>query len=246
MLLSTKPDQSRSRVSSRAPSIRRRQPRQTASLSHLGCLDSQVPLSIIRRPPGRSAAMPKITFQDEKHTISTTTSTSFGFLKDVTGVSSPASVYQVSLTEELVGGGGTNLKDDASNYGSTPDHVFSDPAIAAYWADVYERAGYENRHRFDPSFEWGASEERKLVRKMDLRIVFWAWIMFCSLDLHRKNINRAISDDMLPELGGYVLCGSALPCVDLGDDILTWHPARNEHKRLQLWSNHLPCCLPAR
>ncbi|KAK3498888.1 major facilitator superfamily domain-containing protein [Neurospora hispaniola] len=154
------------------------------------CLDTQ----FVPRLP---LAMPEITFQDEKNTISTTTSTSFGFLKDVTGVSSPASVYQVSITEEL-GGGGTK---HASNYGSTPDHVFSDPAIAAYWADVYERAGYENRHRFDPSFEWGASEERKLVRKMDLRIVFWAWIMFCSLDLHRKNINRAISDDMLPELG---------------------------------------------
>lgn len=155
---------------------------------------------------------PEITFQDEKKNtaVSTTTSTSFvGFLKDkITSISSPASVYQVSLTEELGGGGGggggTNLKDDASNnylYGSTPDHVFSDPAIAAYWADVYERAGYENRHRFDPSFQWDASEERKLVRKMDVRVVLWAWIMFCSLDLHRKNINRAISDDMLPELG---------------------------------------------
>ncbi|EAA29294.1 MFS general substrate transporter [Neurospora crassa] len=144
----------------------------------------------------------EITFQDEKNTISTTTSTSFGFLKDVTGVSSPASVYQVSLTEELVGGGGGGTKDASNNYGSTPDHhVFSDPAIAAYWAEVYERAGYENRHRFDPLFQWDASEERKLVRKMDFRIVFWAWIMFCSLDLHRKSINRAISDDMLPELG---------------------------------------------
>ncbi|KAK3501974.1 major facilitator superfamily domain-containing protein [Neurospora crassa] len=167
------------------------------------CHIIRVTVSITRRPPGRSAAMPppEITFQDEKNTISTTTSTSFGFLKDVTGVSSTASVYQVSLTEELVGGGG-GTKYASNNYGSTPDHhVFSDPAIAAYWAEVYERAGYENRHRFDPSFEWGASEERKLVRKMDFRIVFWAWIMFCSLDLHRKNINRAISDDMLPELG---------------------------------------------
>lgn len=31
--------------------------------------------------------------------------------------------------------------------------------------------------------------------------MFWAWLMFCALDLNRKNINRAISDDMLPELG---------------------------------------------
>ncbi|KAK3350569.1 major facilitator superfamily domain-containing protein [Neurospora tetraspora] len=136
-------------------------------------------------------------FQDEKKVVSAIDTPSSGSLKDVTRVSSPArsaSVSQVSLAEEL---GGT--KD--ANYGSTPDHVFSDPAIAAHWTEVYEGAGYENRHRFDPSFQWGASEERKLVRKIDFRIMLWAWIMFCSLDLHRKNINRAISDDMLPELG---------------------------------------------
>lgn len=27
------------------------------------------------------------------------------------------------------------------------------------------------------------------------------WIMFCALDMHRRNINRAISDNMLEELG---------------------------------------------
>lgn len=29
----------------------------------------------------------------------------------------------------------------------------------------------------------------------------WCWLMFMALDLNRRNINRAISDDMLPELG---------------------------------------------
>lgn len=29
----------------------------------------------------------------------------------------------------------------------------------------------------------------------------WCWLMFVALDLNRRNINRAISDDMLPELG---------------------------------------------
>ncbi|CCC11876.1 hypothetical protein SMACR_05088 [Sordaria macrospora] len=135
-------------------------------------------------------------FQDEKKAVSSIDTPSSGSLNDVKGVSSPArsaSFSHVSISEELSG-----KKDE---YGSTPDHVFSVPAIAAHWAEVYERAGYENRHRFDPSFQWDASEERKLVRKIDFRIMFWAWIMFCSLDLHRKNINRAISDDMLPELG---------------------------------------------
>ena len=134
--------------------------------------------------------------QDDKKVVSSIDTPSSGSLSDVKGVSSPArsgSISHVSISDEISG-----KKDE---YGSTPDHVFTDPAIAAHWAGVYERADYENRHRFDPSFQWDAAEERKLVRKIDFRIMFWAWIMFCSLDLHRKNINRAISDDMLPELG---------------------------------------------
>lgn len=168
-------------------------------------------------------------FQDEKKAVSSIDTPSSGSLNDVKGVSSPArsaSFSHVSISEELGG-----KKDE---YGSTPDHVFSVPAIAAHWAEVYERAGYENRHRFDPSFQWDASEERKLVRKIDFRIMFWAWIMFCSLDLHRKNINRAISDDMLPELGMSFMISPFLVT-----ELVLTRP-RNEHKRLQLWSNHFP------
>nr|UWK20152.1 major facilitator superfamily transporter (MSF) [Trichoderma cf. fertile] len=86
-------------------------------------------------------------------------------------------------------------------FGSTDDHIFSDPAMATHWRQIYEKARYENRHRFDPEFTWMAEEEKRLVRKIDLRIMVWAWVMFCALDLHRRNINRAISDNMLPEIG---------------------------------------------
>lgn len=91
-----------------------------------------------------------------------------------------------------------NQDDVSSNH-----HIFSDPVVAEHWVSVYEKANYENRHRFDPSFTWSAEEERKLVRKIDKRIMVWAWVMFCALDLHRRNINRAITDNMLPELGKY-------------------------------------------
>ncbi|KAH8171428.1 major facilitator superfamily protein [Sarocladium implicatum] len=87
------------------------------------------------------------------------------------------------------------------HYGSSDDHVFSDPATADYWRLKYEKAGYENRHRFDPELKWTAAEEKRIVKKVDRRIMLWAWIMFCALDLHRRNINRAISDNMLEELG---------------------------------------------
>ncbi|KAJ4261697.1 hypothetical protein NW762_007135 [Fusarium torreyae] len=98
---------------------------------------------------------------------------------------------------------------------SSVEHPFSDPDVADRWRKVYENAKYENRHRFDPNFTWTAQEEKKLVRKsahllterlvpppqIDFRICLWAWVMFLSLDFHRRNINRAISDNMLPEIG---------------------------------------------
>ena len=80
---------------------------------------------------------------------------------------------------------------DQEGYGSSEEHIFKDPTVANHWRNVYETARYENRHRFDPDFTWTAEEEKKLVRKIDLRIMLWAWIMFCALDLHRRNINRA-------------------------------------------------------
>ncbi|OIW27618.1 MFS general substrate transporter [Coniochaeta ligniaria NRRL 30616] len=90
---------------------------------------------------------------------------------------------------------------DVAGYGSSDEHIFSDPSLAEYWRGVYEKARYENRHRFDPEYKWTAEEEKKLVRKIDVRIMVWAWVMFLALDLHRRNINRAISDNMLVEIG---------------------------------------------
>ncbi|USW54319.1 Putative major facilitator superfamily, MFS transporter superfamily [Septoria linicola] len=87
------------------------------------------------------------------------------------------------------------------DYGSDSNHAFSDPKVADYWRGVYEKAQYEGRHRFDPTLTWSADEEKKLKRRVDYRIMTWCWVMFLALDLNRRNINRAISDDMLEELG---------------------------------------------
>jgi hypothetical protein len=66
--------------------------------------------------------------------------------------------------ESSVTGEVQERKDEA--FGSTKDHPFADPAMAAHWRGVYEKANYENRHRFDPEFTWTAEEERRLVRKV--------------------------------------------------------------------------------
>lgn len=105
--------------------------------------------------------------------------------------------------------------EDSANedYGSSSDHIFSDPVVADRWRQIYEQARYENRHRFDPDCRWTAREETKLVRKIDWRIMIWAWVMFCSMDLHRRNINRAISDNMLEEIGGQLQVSPLRHCA---------------------------------
>lgn len=52
-------------------------------------------------------------------------------------------------------------------YGSVEPHVFSDPASAQYWREVFEKAQYECRHRFDTSFQWSAQDEKLLKWKVD-------------------------------------------------------------------------------
>ncbi|KAM7200380.1 allantoate permease [Naviculisporaceae sp. PSN 640] len=89
----------------------------------------------------------------------------------------------------------------SDGYGSSDEHIFSDPTVANHWRGIYEGARYENRHRFDPNYKWTAEEEKKILRKIDLRIMVWAWVMFFALDVHRRNIQRAITDNMLPETG---------------------------------------------
>jgi hypothetical protein len=51
---------------------------------------------------------------------------------------------------------------------------FADPKVAAYYTTVYEKSKYECRHVFDPTLEWTAAEERKIVRKLDWHVCLWA------------------------------------------------------------------------
>jgi len=51
---------------------------------------------------------------------------------------------------------------------------FLDPDVAEHWIEVYEKAEYECRHVFDPSFTWTEEEEKKLVRRLDWRVCLWA------------------------------------------------------------------------
>jgi len=51
---------------------------------------------------------------------------------------------------------------------------FLDPDVAEHWSKVYEKARYECRHEFDPSFNWSSEEEKKLVHRLDWHVCLWA------------------------------------------------------------------------
>jgi len=98
---------------------------------------------------------------------------------------------------------------------ATQPSVFDDPITLELYRPP---PSYENTHRFDPNARWTFREEKvceisytlfllvenlfyqRLVRKIDLRIMLWAFIMFFALDLDRSNVSQANTDNFLEDL----------------------------------------------
>lgn len=84
----------------------------------------------------------------------------------------------VSDTKEPISSSGSSSGDateevEDGEYGSLGRHIFSDEKVAAYWTGVYEKAKYEGRHRFDPTYKWTAAEEKTLLKKVSSTIQYW-------------------------------------------------------------------------
>lgn len=59
---------------------------------------------------------------------------------------------------------------------------------------------YESKHRWDPRATWTPEEERKLTRRLDLRVALVACVCFAALQLDRGNIHNALADNLLGDI----------------------------------------------
>lgn len=79
-------------------------------------------------------------------------------------------------------------------------HIFQDPVVAEHYREIYEKVDYECKDHFDPNLTWTKEEEKKITRKNDWYVCFWAFVMFTALDIDRYNISQALSDNLLDDL----------------------------------------------
>lgn len=59
---------------------------------------------------------------------------------------------------------------------------------------------FEGYERYDPDFQWSPEEERRALRKTDLKLMSIICLMFGALQLDRGNLSNALADNLLKDL----------------------------------------------
>lgn len=130
--------------------------------------------------------------------------------------------------------------------------TFENESLESFYKPI---DSFEGVHRFDPQFQWDKKEEKRLVRKIDIKICTWACLMFFALQLDRGNIVQALSDGMLDDLGlstndynyGQTIFYLCFLCVELPSQLVSkklgpdnWIPvqmvSKSKSQRVVVWN----------
>lgn len=128
------------------------------------------------------------------------------FLRSLRGhIEKPPNRNLVEASEVIIPADkGIDNSDSGSTSGYSGTHkqasgtVYASGGYTKHYAPI---DGYEGRHRWDPNAQWTEQEEKKLVRRLDYKIMSFTCLMFFALQLDRGNISQALSDNMLNDLG---------------------------------------------
>ncbi|CCG24988.1 allantoate permease [Candida orthopsilosis Co 90-125] len=101
-------------------------------------------------------------------------------------------------TKEVITTIETDSSYEANKLAKNP---FLDPKVEEFYRDLYTKSRYESYSAFDPTFEWTEEEEKKVIWKLNWRVVFTACLLFVSLQVGRGNLSQAVSDNFLDDLG---------------------------------------------
>ncbi|SCU99067.1 LAME_0G01706g1_1 [Lachancea meyersii CBS 8951] len=78
---------------------------------------------------------------------------------------------------------------------------FLDAHVEKYYRDIYTDCSYECLGRFDPDIKWSEKEEKNILKKIDWRVALPACFMFAALQIDRGNLQQAVADNLLEDLG---------------------------------------------